>query len=303
MKRKRFKPKMLTFTLVSNEANKRIKRFYFPRFIVSFIGICALIPIILLIYHVTMNNTLLTANEELVDQLSHLNQKKESLAAEISVLESERDIVIERFEELNEIEEQINHYITELPHEALGGIDIPLNEDDIAYLSNDEIDQFILTTDWIESYQTTLANMEQLGENLQYIPTAWPTEPNTITSPFGPRNDPFNQTQSMHSGIDVRGATGTPIYAAADGVVTLASSFGGYGKTIKIDHGGRYETLYAHLSEIDVNVGDRVKKTEEIGAIGSTGRSTGPHLHYEIIKDGVPVDPEYYLNFFTREDN
>ncbi|SDB83013.1 Peptidase family M23 [Pelagirhabdus alkalitolerans] len=147
-----------------------------------------------------------------------------------------------------------------------------------------------------------IEHIETVDQNLTYIPTAWPTEPNTITSDFGPRNDPFSQAESFHTGIDVRGATGTPIYAAANGTVTLARRYGGYGKTIKIDHGGHFETLYAHLSSIDVDVGDSVEKGEEIGALGSTGRSTGPHLHYEVIENGEPVDPEYYMNFYNDEE-
>ncbi|HHU19743.1 MAG TPA: M23 family metallopeptidase [Bacilli bacterium] len=142
-----------------------------------------------------------------------------------------------------------------------------------------------------------------LEENLLYIPTHWPTDPNKITSPFGPRNDPFNRSRAIHSGIDVRGKTGTPIYAAADGTVQLAQYHGGYGNTIIINHSDRYETLYAHLSKISVEQGDQVLKGDVIGELGSTGRSTGPHLHYEIIKSEKAVDPEPYLNFFDNEIN
>ncbi|MBM7541014.1 M23 family metallopeptidase [Amphibacillus cookii] len=273
-----------------------------PHFVILFVAILFLLPITLFIYHSVLNRQLLTTNASLHDQVEHLEEHTEVLSMSLDELKSERDTVIERFEALDEIEEQLHEYITTLPDEALGGIEIPLSTEELSSLESDDVNTILESSAWLERYQETLTNIEQLEENLQYIPTAWPTEPDTITSSFGPRNDPFKGTQSMHSGMDVRGTIGTPIYAGADGVVTLAQNHGGYGKTIIIDHGGQYETLYAHLSAIDVNRGDQVIKGEKIGELGNTGRSTGPHLHYEVIKDGVPVDPEYYINFFDNED-
>ena len=118
-----------------------------------------------------------------------------------------------------------------------------------------------------------------------------------VTSEFGLRRNPFGgSSYEMHNGIDFGGPTGTPIYATADGVVVTAQHSGGYGKYVVIDHGYTYETLYAHLSEIEVQTGDRVKRGALIGALGSTGRSSGPHLHYEVHRNGQPVNPRYYLN-------
>ncbi|MEM9119341.1 MAG: M23 family metallopeptidase [Cyanobacteria bacterium P01_F01_bin.56] len=118
-----------------------------------------------------------------------------------------------------------------------------------------------------------------------------------VTSEFGLRRNPFGgSSYEMHSGIDFRGPTGTPIYATADGIVVKAERLGGYGKHVVIDHGYSHETLYAHLSAIDVQAGDRVKRGDLIGALGSTGRSSGPHLHYEVHRNGRPVNPRYYLD-------
>ncbi len=118
-----------------------------------------------------------------------------------------------------------------------------------------------------------------------------------VTSEFGLRRNPFGGSRfEMHNGIDFRGPTGTPIYATADGIVVKAERSGGYGKHVVIDHGYSYETVYAHLSAIDVQAGDRVKRGDLIGALGSTGRSTGPHLHYEVHLNGKPVNPRSYLD-------
>ena len=117
-----------------------------------------------------------------------------------------------------------------------------------------------------------------------------------VSSEFGFRSNPFGGGGiEFHSGIDFRGSIGTPVHTAADGVVVTAQYSGGYGNNIVIDHGYGHETLYAHLSTMKVEVGDRVKRGEFIGTLGNTGRSTGPHLHYEIHHDGQPLNPRTYL--------
>lgn len=113
-----------------------------------------------------------------------------------------------------------------------------------------------------------------------------------ISSEFGLRSNPFSGSgYEMHEGTDFIGSIGDIIAATGEGKVTLAGSNGGYGITVTIDHGYGYETLYAHMSEVRVKVGDRVKRGQIIGHIGSTGRSSGPHLHYSIYKDKKAIDP------------
>lgn len=116
-----------------------------------------------------------------------------------------------------------------------------------------------------------------------------------ITSVFGPRMHPIYQEMRTHDGIDFAAGTGTPIRASADGVVVYAGPRGGYGNATVIDHGNSLATLYAHQSAIHVSVGQQVLRNQAIGAVGSTGFSTGPHLHYEVRVQGVPVDPMRYL--------
>ena len=119
--------------------------------------------------------------------------------------------------------------------------------------------------------------------------------PGPLDSPFGPRIHPIFGTVKMHNGMDIDGDTGDPIKAAEAGTVILAGTKGGYGLTVMIDHGGGMVTLYAHQSKLAVSVGEKVTAGERIGFVGSTGVSTGPHLHFEVRINGDPVDPAGYL--------
>jgi murein DD-endopeptidase MepM/ murein hydrolase activator NlpD len=119
---------------------------------------------------------------------------------------------------------------------------------------------------------------------------SWPVT-GTITSPFGWRSNPFGGAPEFHQGLDIAAPTGTTVTAAAGGTVIMAQWYGGYGNYILIDHGGGYSTGYGHLSAIYVSTGQAVQRGQAIGAVGSTGQSTGPHLHFEIRIAGKPVDP------------
>ncbi len=129
---------------------------------------------------------------------------------------------------------------------------------------------------------------------LASTPTIWPTR-GWITSPFGQRISPFTGQKEFHQGLDISGPIGTPIVAPADGVVSFTGVDGGYGKTILLKHGSNFSTRYAHLSSFNVKQGQGIKRGEIIGYLGNSGRSTGPHLHYEIRLNGVCVNPMRYL--------
>jgi len=120
------------------------------------------------------------------------------------------------------------------------------------------------------------------------------------SSPFGVRRDPFLGRPAIHTGIDLRGDAGEPVRATATGSVTIAGRRGGYGNVVEIGHGNGLATRYGHLSEIDVKVGQTVRIGEVVGKIGSTGRSTGPHLHYETRINGAAVDPQKFLRAGLR---
>jgi len=145
------------------------------------------------------------------------------------------------------------------------------------------------------------AHMERLNRTLTAVPLRKPVDGEIdFSSGFGMRVDPFLKAPAMHTGLDMRGDTGDPVRATANGTVTHAGPNGGYGKMVEIDHGNDLTTRYAHLSAIEVRVGQTVRIGQIIGRIGSTGRSTGPHLHYETRVDGEAVDPQKYLRAGVR---
>jgi murein DD-endopeptidase MepM/ murein hydrolase activator NlpD len=140
------------------------------------------------------------------------------------------------------------------------------------------------------------AYADKLSATLVSVPVREPvTGEIDFSSPYGVRVDPFLHVPAMHTGIDFRGTYGEPAHATAAGTVTSAGWNGGYGQMVEIDHGNGLATRYGHLSEIDVRVGQSVRIGQVVGRIGSTGRSTGPHLHYETRVDGEAVDPQKFL--------
>jgi murein DD-endopeptidase MepM/ murein hydrolase activator NlpD len=132
---------------------------------------------------------------------------------------------------------------------------------------------------------------------LSSTPSIWPAR-GWMTSGFGMRTDPYTNKSTMHHGIDIANQPGVPVLAPASGVVTFAGNSGGYGRVLVIDHGFGIRTRYAHLEAMDVAVGDRVDRGDKIGAIGNSGRSTGPHLHYEVEVNGVSENP---MNFILED--
>ena len=137
--------------------------------------------------------------------------------------------------------------------------------------------------------------LEQLQQGIVAIPSQRPVDAVTFTSGFGVRSDPFRGGAAMHAGVDIPGPTGTPIYATADGVVGRAQWANGYGNLVELDHGKGIQTRYGHLSAILVQAGTRVTRGQLIARMGSTGRSTGSHLHYEVRLDGHAVNPMPFL--------
>lgn len=125
-------------------------------------------------------------------------------------------------------------------------------------------------------------------------PSVWPME-GFVTSGFGYRSSPFTGRREFHSGLDISSPTGTPVYATAKGQVIFAGKDGAYGLTVIIDHGSGIATSYSHLHSIVAKTGQSVSRGELVGHVGSTGRTTGPHLHYEVRLNGIPVDPKRYI--------
>ncbi|MGH6976157.1 MAG: M23 family metallopeptidase [Stellaceae bacterium] len=137
-----------------------------------------------------------------------------------------------------------------------------------------------------------LARLERL---IARMPFAAPLLHYTVSSPFGIRHDPFDGERAFHPGVDLEAEIGDAVFSTAPGVVDFAGFDGAYGRMIEIDHGNGIRTRYAHLSRILVRVGDRVDEHQRIGLVGTSGRSTGPHLHYEVRIDGQPLNPAKFL--------
>jgi murein DD-endopeptidase MepM/ murein hydrolase activator NlpD len=159
------------------------------------------------------------------------------------------------------------------------------------------------TRQQLDCLAATLSALERQAADhaLAYaaFPGRMPTDGARFGSPFGNRTDPFTHRLSFHPGIDLVARTGTPILAAAGGRVIVAGEKAGYGNAVEIDHGNGLVTRYGHASRIVVHVGDLVLPRQYVADVGSTGRSTGPHLHFEVLVNGAPVDPAAYLALFA----
>ena len=151
----------------------------------------------------------------------------------------------------------------------------------------------------VQDAATSLFDLRELRDVASRLPVAHPVDNMTQSSGFGLRRDPINGFPHFHLGLDFPGALGAQIRATAPGVVVFAGPRPGYGYTVEVDHGGGFWTRYAHLSEIDVVVGQRIDRGGRLGGIGSTGHSTGHHLHYEIWQDGRAQDPSRFLRAGT----
>lgn len=148
-----------------------------------------------------------------------------------------------------------------------------------------------------ESFSTIYDAVRENSEKISSIPSIRPIEGGYLNTGFGYRPDPFTKERVFHYGLDVSANRGAPVYASADGKIVHASYSGSYGKTVKINHGHGYQSLYAHMNKIYVRSGQKIKRGDTIGEVGATGRATGPHLHYEVHYYGTPQDPQNY--FFT----
>jgi murein DD-endopeptidase MepM/ murein hydrolase activator NlpD len=160
-------------------------------------------------------------------------------------------------------------------------------------VSNPASDKFDLTLNQLD---LTLQRLEQVRTKARQFPFGNPIPGAFETSGFGYRKDPFLGTLALHPGIDFHGITGEPARATGEGKVVVAGRTGGYGNMVEIDHGNGITTRYGHLSAILVRKGQHVNTGDVIGRVGSTGRSTGPHLHYEVRRNGVAINPASFLN-------
>lgn len=158
-----------------------------------------------------------------------------------------------------------------------------------------DLDQMTSEAETERSIQKELAKfLEERHSVLASTPSVWPVH-GWVTSGFGYRISPFTGKRQFHAGLDISTRSGTPVMSPAAGVVTFVGREGGYGKMVVINHGNGLVTRYGHLKAYSVKSGHKVKRGERVGLVGSTGRSSGPHLHYEVLMSGVPTNPRYYI--------
>jgi murein DD-endopeptidase MepM/ murein hydrolase activator NlpD len=144
------------------------------------------------------------------------------------------------------------------------------------------------------SFEELTQTMKDRKSTWAATPSIWPVR-GWVTSGFGSRISPFTGRVAMHNGIDIATRRDTPIVAPASGLVSYVGYDSGLGRMIRINHRQGVQTVYGHLAKADVEIGQRIKRGDVIGAVGSTGMSTGPHLHYEVFINGLPVDPSHYI--------
>ncbi|MEK3882976.1 peptidoglycan DD-metalloendopeptidase family protein [Paenibacillus sp. PL2-23] len=245
--------------------------------------------------------TLLQAREE---QIAGLESDLASLSRQAAEVESKMTEIAELESQLKEIA-GIEETVIPLS-DGQGGEEFALASTDAeTSLVSETKESFLQMTSMIDEMKPSLESTKKALIGYQRIldmtPSIWPADSRRVTSTFGIRRDPISGRSAVHNGLDLGGNRGDPIYAAADGIVTLSERDYPHGNNILIDHGRGMETRYLHLNKRFVEAGARVKKGQLIGELGNTGRSTGPHLHYEVIVNGDHVDPMPYIKEDRKE--
>ncbi len=237
-------------------------------------------------------------NNELSDQLLRLNEKVASVNQQMAMLEKRDNDVYRSIFEAQPIPDSIRSLQAERAEEIAKVEGLPDGE--IIYAIDTTIRKLqVRIAVQKKSYTELLGLVNNKEQLLAATPAIQPVsnkDLNRIASGFGYRIDPVYKTVKLHAGLDFAAPQGTPIYATADGTVKLAGfSDGGYGNHVVINHGYGYETVYGHMVRTKARTGQRVKRGEIIGYVGSTGKSTGPHCHYEVHKNGQKIDPVYFF--------
>ncbi|GAB6086952.1 M23 family metallopeptidase [Alkaliphilus crotonatoxidans] len=295
--------KMLSFTIIPSTTNK-IVQFTIPYWIPA---AGALFMIVSFIFSIGISKEFFNVKEALImaeNQVAILEDENFNQAFEIEYLRNRSAEIEKKLLDLNQLQDRVLNMVG-LDNEAKTNavetfpaflvtrsslrpsiIDVSL-EDGLLHL-----DQLIEQQK--QSMEKLVVDVEKQLEYIDSIPNLQPTV-GRLTSPYGYRISPTSRNREFHSGIDLANQKGTDIYASGSGIVTFSGYNGGYGRMVIISHGHGYTSVYAHNSSNLVKVGDKVNKGDVIAKMGSTGRSTGPHLHFEIRINGKAVDPTTIL--------
>lgn len=294
--------------IVLSSANRKIRQFMIsPHSIALF---SALILAVLLLGGYGLYRYM--ASKDALQQVKALKRVNQVQQQKIQTIALELDELRQRLARLQELDKKIR-VIADLEHKGVEGQSpgmggVSPEEGVLQSLKQERKDRWVKRLrqeverfrDLASQQETSLeALVEQLRDRrdlLARTPSIWPTQ-GWLTCGFGYRQSPFTGLREFHRGVDVSAKPGTPVIAPADGVVVEAGNDPDYGNIVRLDHGLGYKTFYAHLSETVVKKGQRVHRGQMIGNVGNTGRSTGPHLHYEVHLNGTAMNPlRYVLN-------
>ena len=250
---------------------------------------------------ILLSSLLYVSNKE-ARELAEYRQNKAQQEQKVQELAKNTEAVQKQLAALSKIEAQVREQMKksgmELPSKEQlessdGGKGGPSNVriSDIAILQQQNINlqkNLQLNT---KNWDALLASIKNENYRMEVTPSKWPVDSGYVSSEFGGRANPFDGSGDYHPGIDIAENYGAPIYASASGYVQRAGWYGGYGNYVNISHDYGYATAYGHMSSISVSSGDYVEKGQVIGYVGSTGYSTGPHLHFEVLLNGEQVNP------------
>lgn len=274
--------------------------------ILSVLSICALIFHLFKIQ--SLERQLVQERKAAEAGFAELDAINRELARELDLLHDQASLTQRRMAELERLEREVRRWagrarlVATLAGDAVtggaGGLYVAYSQDSPgnAEQVRAKFDTLLRHAERLSaSYRQAISDVSDLDGQLRRTPILWPTDSRQINSDYGYRRDPFTGRAAQHNGLDIDGKTGDPVYAAADGIVVEAGWNGPHGRQVIIEHNERYTTVYSHLGKWLVESGQFVHQGDLIGEIGSSGRSTGPHLHYEILLDGEQVDPRDYL--------
>lgn len=301
----RFNPETLSYDKIETTLRKKlgvlIKKFF------SSLSLAIVIFfIVFAFFDSPKEKALRREKDEILAQYNILNNEVSRLDGVLKNLENRDDNIYRVIFETEPIDPTIRRAGTGgvNKYEALKGMD---NAELIINTSKklDELSKaiYIQSKSYDEVENLARNKIDMLASIPAIIPVSMKDKRVRFSSSFGYRMHPIYKTVKLHAGMDFSGAIGTPIYATGNGTVAFAELHNGYGKCVEIDHGFNYKTLYAHMSAYNVRPGQKVKRGDVIGYMGNTGMSSGPHVHYEVRRNNMPVDPiNYYFNDLTADE-
>ncbi|TMV49689.1 M23 family metallopeptidase [Paenibacillus mesophilus] len=324
--------KRFTFMVIP-DANSHVVRFRLTGWMLSlmtlFIALLAALAVTFYIIqsrssgtNLLLTHKLVGVTEQFEQTVSEKNTTIEQLQNDLVRLSQQADQVKNKIEELKKLEIEMKtltgisggdkpvSILSASPAGSasanMGGDYNPVTDNAIRGLIDDTEQQFDMLGKEIDGLFGTLTETKKQVEEMQHMlaitPNIWPVDSRAVSSGFGVRIDPFNYSPSFHNGMDIAGRNNDPVFVTADGTVITAGWDKSEGNHLVVDHGNGLRTQYMHLNEFLVKKGDKVKKGQQIAKMGSTGRSTGPHLHYGVIKNGVVIDPRPYLKASRKEE-